>query len=79
MDRNSPLPTSRIKAGTVIAQTRDREVAAVTLDSPALESLTDLTREGRHDQPVDDAAAGRADHDQPGRAHAVGRERHAGH
>jgi CBS domain-containing protein len=44
MDRNSPLPTSRIKAGTVIAQTRDREVNAVTLDSPALEVLTDLTR-----------------------------------
>ena len=41
MDRNSPLPTSRIKAGTVIAQTRDWEV---TLDSPALEVLTDLTR-----------------------------------
>jgi CBS domain-containing protein len=41
MDRNSPLPTSRIKAGTVIARTRDWEV---TLDSPALEVLTDLTR-----------------------------------
>lgn len=43
MDRNSPLPTSRIKAGTVIAQTRDPEVKVVTLDSPALEVLTDLT------------------------------------
>ncbi len=44
MDRNSPLPTSRIEPGTVIAQARDFQVNAVTADSPALEVMTDLTR-----------------------------------
>lgn len=44
MDRNSPLPTGRMAYGTVIAQARDWPIEAVTLDSPALDVMTDLTR-----------------------------------
>lgn len=44
MDRLSPLPTARVLPGTVIAQTRDWQDQPVTLDSPALEVMTDLTR-----------------------------------
>jgi CBS-domain-containing membrane protein len=44
MDPNSPLPTLRLPAGTVIAQARDWQTDPVTLDSPALAEMTDLTR-----------------------------------
>lgn len=43
MDPRSPLPTQRLPAGTVIAQARDWQTNPVTLDSPALEVMTDLT------------------------------------
>lgn len=43
MDPRSPLPTKRLPAGTVIAQARDWQTSPVTLDSPALEVMTDLT------------------------------------
>lgn len=43
MDPRSPLPTQRLPAGTVIAQARDWQTSPVTLDSPALEVMTDLT------------------------------------
>ena len=43
MDPRSPLPTKRLASGTVIAQARDWQTDPVTLDSPALEVMTDLT------------------------------------
>ena len=43
MDPRSPLPTKRLSSGTVIAQARDWQTDPVTLDSPALEVMTDLT------------------------------------
>jgi len=44
MSPNSPLPTRRLPSGTVIAQARDWPNHPVTLDSPALDVMTDLTR-----------------------------------
>lgn len=44
MDRYSPLPTSRIPPGTMIAQAREWPSSPVTLDSPALAIMTDLTQ-----------------------------------
>ena len=44
MNRHSPLPTSRIQRGIVIAQARDWQTDAVSLDSPALSVMTDLTQ-----------------------------------
>jgi CBS domain-containing protein len=44
MDRNSPLPTRRLGPGTVIAQARDWQTSPVSLESPALEVMTDLTQ-----------------------------------
>jgi CBS domain-containing protein len=44
MDRNAALPTSRLRAGTVIAQAREVQTKPVTLDSPALDVMTDLTQ-----------------------------------
>jgi CBS domain-containing protein len=44
MDPNSALPTKRLPTGSVIAQARDGQTHPVTLDSPALEVMTDLTR-----------------------------------
>jgi len=43
MDRNAALPTHRLQPGTVIAQARDWQTHPVTLDSPALDVMTDLT------------------------------------
>ena len=43
MDPRSPLPTKRLASRTVIAQARDWQTDPVTLDSPALEVMTDLT------------------------------------
>ena len=43
MDSRSPLPTKRLPSGTVIAQARVWQTNPVTLDSPALEVMTDLT------------------------------------
>jgi CBS domain-containing protein len=44
MDLNSPLPTRRLGPGTVIAQARDWQTSPVSLESPALEVMTDLTQ-----------------------------------
>ncbi|HET9024556.1 MAG TPA: CBS domain-containing protein, partial [Burkholderiaceae bacterium] len=44
MDPNSPLPTLRLPHGTALAQSRDRQAEPVTLASPALDVMTDLTR-----------------------------------
>jgi len=44
MEPNSPLPTTRLPPGTVIAQARDWQANPVTLGSPALEVMTDLTK-----------------------------------
>jgi CBS domain-containing protein len=44
MNPNSPLPTKRLPPGTVIAQAHDWQTNPVTLDSPALEVMTDLTK-----------------------------------
>lgn len=44
MNPTSPLPTHRLPAGTVLAQSRDGQGDSVTMDSPALEVMTDLTR-----------------------------------
>jgi CBS domain-containing protein len=44
MDRNAALPTTRLQPGTVIAQARDWQSNPVTLDSPALDVMTDLTQ-----------------------------------
>ena len=43
MDRDSPLPTQRLELGTVLAQARERQRGPITLDSPALDVMTDLT------------------------------------
>lgn len=43
MDRDSPLPTQHLELGTVLAQARDRQGGPITLDSPALDVMTDLT------------------------------------
>ena len=43
MDRNAALPTHRLQPGTAIAQARDWQTDPVTLDSPALDVMTDLT------------------------------------
>lgn len=44
MDRNAALPTTRLQPGSVIAQARDWQTNPVTLDSPALDVMTDLTQ-----------------------------------
>ena len=44
MEPNSPLPTTRLPPGTVIAQARDWQANPVTMGSPALEVMTDLTK-----------------------------------
>lgn len=44
MNPTSPLPTERLPFGTVLAQARDGQGADVTMDSPALDVMTDLTR-----------------------------------
>jgi len=44
MDPNSPLPTLRLPRGTALAQSRDWQAEPVTLASPALDVMTDLTR-----------------------------------
>ena len=43
MHPDSPLPTRRLPPATLIAQARDRQSHPVTLQSPALEVMTDLT------------------------------------
>ena len=44
MYRIAVLPKFRLEPGLAIAQTQPRHTAPVTLDSPALEIMTDLTR-----------------------------------
>src|SRR5450631_2446715 len=44
MNFDPALPTFRLERGTAIAQTDLSNTAPVTLDSPALEVMTDLTR-----------------------------------
>ena len=44
MHLDSVLPTFRLERGTAIAQTDLSNAAPVTLDSPALDVMTDLTR-----------------------------------
>jgi CBS-domain-containing membrane protein len=43
MSQDGALPTFRIEPGTSIAQTQPRAAASVTLNSPALDVMTDLT------------------------------------
>ena len=43
MDRDSPLPTQQLEPGTVLSQARERQNGPITLDSPALDVMTDLT------------------------------------
>jgi len=43
MDRDAVLPTFRLEAGTSIAQAAPWAQTPVTLDSPALDVMTDLT------------------------------------
>lgn len=43
MDRNAAMPTHRLQSGTVIAQARDWQSHPVTMESPALDVMTDLT------------------------------------
>jgi len=43
MDRDSPLPTRQLESGTVLSQARERQGGSITLDSPALDVMTDLT------------------------------------
>jgi signal-transduction protein with cAMP-binding, CBS, and nucleotidyltransferase domain len=43
MPRDTALPTFRLEPGTSIAQTHPSATASVTLDSPALQVMTDLT------------------------------------
>ncbi len=43
MHPDSPLPTRRLPPATVIAQARDWQTHPVTLESPALAVMTDLT------------------------------------
>jgi CBS domain-containing protein len=44
MSRDTALPTFRIEPGTAIAQSRPWDAAPVSLDSPALAVMTDLTQ-----------------------------------
>jgi predicted transcriptional regulator len=44
MNPQAALPTRHLAAGTSIAEARPWQVVAVTLDSPALEVMTDLTQ-----------------------------------
>lgn len=44
MNRDSPLATRRLQHPTSIAQAQPWQTAAVTLDSPALSVMTDLTK-----------------------------------
>ena len=44
MERDEPLATGRLQPGTVIAQARVWQTMPVTLDSPALDLMTDLTQ-----------------------------------
>ena len=44
MDQAAILPTFRLGPGTAIAQAHPRTTAPVTVDSPALEVMTDLTQ-----------------------------------
>jgi hypothetical protein len=44
MNRDSPLPARRLQDPTSIAQTQPWQAEAVTLDSPALAVMTDLTK-----------------------------------
>jgi len=44
MDHVAALPTFRLGSGTAIAQAQPKNTSAVTLDSPALEVMTDLTQ-----------------------------------
>jgi len=44
MERDEPLATGRLQPGTVIAQARVWQTRPVTLDSPALDVMTDLTQ-----------------------------------
>jgi CBS domain-containing protein len=44
MSRESPLPTFRLEPGTSIVQARLLVAPLVTLDSPALQVMTDLTQ-----------------------------------
>ena len=44
MTRDSPLPTRRLQIPTSIAQTQPWQAGAVTLDSPAVSVMTDLTK-----------------------------------
>ncbi|HMN66885.1 MAG TPA: hypothetical protein PKB08_17920, partial [Burkholderiaceae bacterium] len=41
---DSPLPARSLRAGISVAQTSPSPTAAVTLDSPALDVMTDLTQ-----------------------------------
>jgi CBS-domain-containing membrane protein len=43
MDRSAALPTGRVPAGTMIAQAKVGQATKVTVDSPALDVMTDLT------------------------------------
>lgn len=43
MTRDAPLPTFRVEPGTPIAQAQPWDTSPVTLDSPALAVMTDLT------------------------------------
>jgi CBS domain-containing protein len=44
LNRDSALPAFRLESGVFIAQTDPGSTASVTLDSPALSVITDLTR-----------------------------------
>ncbi len=44
MNRNSVLPTFRLETHTAIAQANPKSNSPVTIDSPALDVMTDLTR-----------------------------------
>jgi CBS domain-containing protein len=44
MNRNTVLPTFRLEPGMAIAQARPKSNLPVTIDSPALEVMTDLTQ-----------------------------------
>jgi len=44
MNRDSPLPTRRLQQPTAIAQAQPWQTETVTLDSPALSVMTDLTK-----------------------------------
>ena len=44
MRPDAPLPTLRLSSPTLIAQARDWQTQPVSLDSPAIDVMTDLTR-----------------------------------